>query len=97
MVRGNTYGGGTGVQKTFGRLLTAICYLEGELCVSDNLEDSRRADEESELSSILNHPTPRRRHCQPRAPFKKPTDCLDGRSINKHHPIAHTQRVDHCA
>jgi hypothetical protein len=31
--------------------------LKGELCVSDNLEDSRGADEESELSSILIHTT----------------------------------------
>jgi hypothetical protein len=33
-----------------------ICYLEDELCVSDNLEDPRGTDEESELSSILNPP-----------------------------------------
>jgi hypothetical protein len=51
--------------------------LGGEPRVSDNLEDSRRADEESELRSILTHPTPRKLHCQPQAPFKKPTDCLD--------------------
>jgi len=59
-------------------LLIDICYLECEPCGSDNLEDSRRSDEESELSSILTYPTPRRRHCQPQAPLKKPTDCLDG-------------------
>jgi hypothetical protein len=29
--------------------------LEGELCVSDSLDDSRGADEESELSSVLSH------------------------------------------
>jgi hypothetical protein len=44
--------------------------LEGELCVSDNLEDSRGADEESELGSILTHPTLGRRHCQPQATLK---------------------------
>src|SRR5215475_9225634 len=65
-----------------------VCYFEGEPCVSDNLEDSRRADEESELGSILTYPTLRRRHCQPQAPFKKPADCLDERSINKHHPTS---------
>jgi hypothetical protein len=31
--------------------------LEIELCVSDNLEDSRGADEESELGSIPIHTT----------------------------------------
>jgi hypothetical protein len=56
--------------------------LEGELCVSDNLEDSRGADEESELSSILIHTTLGNRRCQPHAPLKKPADCLDVRSIN---------------
>src|SRR5215510_1218261 len=69
-----------------------ICYLEGEPCVSDNLEDSRRADEESELSSILTHPTPRRRRCQPQAPFKRLTDCLDRRSINEHRPTSMTEQ-----
>jgi hypothetical protein len=44
-VRGNLYGWKTGARKTFGRFPTDICYLEGELCVSDNLEDSRGADE----------------------------------------------------
>jgi hypothetical protein len=45
--------GRASARKTFGRLLTDICYLEGELCVSDNLDNSRCADEESELSSVL--------------------------------------------
>jgi hypothetical protein len=67
-VRGNIYGGGTDARKTFGRLLTDIYYLESELCVSDNLEDPRGTDEESELSSILTHTTLGRRHCQPQAP-----------------------------
>jgi hypothetical protein len=31
----------TGARKTFGRFPTDICYLEDELCVSDNLEDSK--------------------------------------------------------
>ena len=44
--------------------------MEGELCVSDNLEDSRGADEESELGSILTHPTLGRRRCQPQATLK---------------------------
>jgi hypothetical protein len=47
----------TGAREPFGRLLTDIYYLEGELCVSDNLENSRGADEESELSSVLIHTT----------------------------------------
>jgi hypothetical protein len=67
---------GTGARKTFGRLLIDICYLEYELCDSDNLEDSRGADEESELSSIPTHTTLGRWHCQPQAPLKKPADCL---------------------
>jgi hypothetical protein len=69
-VRGNIHGGVTGARKTFGGLLSDICYLEGELCVSDNLEDSRRADEESELSSILIHTTLDRWRCQPQAFLK---------------------------
>jgi hypothetical protein len=28
---------------------------EGELCGSDNLDDTRRADKESELGSVLDH------------------------------------------
>jgi hypothetical protein len=44
--------------------------LEGELCISDNLEDSRGADEESELGSIPTNPTPGRRHCQSQATLK---------------------------
>jgi hypothetical protein len=41
MVCGNIYGGKTGARKTFARFPTDICYLEGELCGSDNLEDSK--------------------------------------------------------
>ena len=48
-----------------------IDYFEGELCVSDNLENSRGTDKESELSSILIHPTLGSRHCQPAWAFKK--------------------------
>src|SRR5262245_33639538 len=61
-------GGGACARKTFGSLQTEIYYFEGELCVSDNLEDSRGADEESELSSIPIHITLGRCHCQPQQP-----------------------------
>src|SRR5215468_3969024 len=88
-VRGTIYRGGPAPENF---RMTSNRYLLFELCVSDNLEDSRGADEESELSSVLIHPTPRRRHCQPQAPFKKPTDCLDGRSINKRHPTSMTEQ-----
>ena len=37
---------------------------EGELCDSDSLDNARRADKESELSSILNHPMLTERCCQ---------------------------------
>src|SRR5215468_595332 len=77
-VRGTIYRRGGPAPENFRMTSIDICYLGGELCVSDNLEDSRGTDEESELSSVLTHPTPRRRHCQHQAPFKKPTDCLDG-------------------
>jgi hypothetical protein len=46
------------------------------VCVSDNLEDSRCADEESELSSILTHTTLGKWRCQPQAPLIRPTDFL---------------------
>jgi hypothetical protein len=82
MVRGNTHGGGIGAQKTFGRLLTAIYYLEGELCVSDNLEDSKCADEESELSSILVHTTLGNLHCQPQASQGRSKKTRCGARIN---------------
>jgi hypothetical protein len=39
------------------RLLYSVRYFDGELCGSGDLVDSREADEESELSSILFHPT----------------------------------------
>jgi hypothetical protein len=35
--------------------LSGFRSLEGELCNSDNLADSREADEKSELSSVLIH------------------------------------------
>src|SRR5262249_2765505 len=68
------------------RALRWINYLEDELCISGNLENSRGADEESEPSSILIHTTLGRRRCQPQAPLKMPADCLDGRSINECRP-----------
>ncbi|MBO0857280.1 MAG: hypothetical protein J2P21_02270 [Chloracidobacterium sp.] len=52
--------------KTFETLLIIdIDYFEVELCVSDDPEDSRGADEESEPSSIHIHPTLCSRCCQP--------------------------------
>src|SRR5262245_2460846 len=84
-VRGTSTEEVTCDRKTFGRPRTNICCLEGELYLSDKLEDSRRTDEESELSSIPSHTTLGGWHCQPQAPFHKPTDCSDRSSINKRH------------
>ena len=44
--------------KNFRKTSNSYLLLEGELYVSDNLENSRGADEESKLSSILIHTTP---------------------------------------
>jgi hypothetical protein len=74
----------TGARKTFETLLIDIDYFEGELCVSDNPEDSGGADEVSELSSILIHTTLGSRRCQSHGPLKT-ADYLDGRSINKYY------------
>jgi hypothetical protein len=41
-----------------------VCSLEGKLFFSDRLDDSRGADEESELGSVLNHHMLIGRHCQ---------------------------------
>jgi hypothetical protein len=86
------YGRVTGLRKTFRMLLIDIDYFEGELCVSDNLEYSRGADEESELSSILFHTTLGRHRCQSQGPLKKPADYLDGRAIFRRHSDAHIGR-----
>jgi hypothetical protein len=42
----------------------SVCYCDGELCGSGDLENSRGADEKSEPSSIPFHRTPRIVGCQ---------------------------------
>jgi hypothetical protein len=37
-------------------LANLVCLLEGELSVSDSLDNTRGADEGSKLCSVLNHP-----------------------------------------
>jgi len=87
-VRNDIYGKGDRSPKNFRepadlwrRLLYSACYLDGELCVSGDLEDSRGADEESEPSSILTHPTPGGWRCQPRPLLKADGYLIDGKSI----------------
>jgi hypothetical protein len=79
-------------------LLIDVDYFEGELCVSDDLEDSKGADEESEPSSIPIHTTPGSRRCQSHGPLKKPADYEDRSTSNtlyRRHRDAHIGR-DFC-
>jgi hypothetical protein len=82
MDRGNTYKGRDQRPKKIRKTSNSYLLLEGELCVSDNLENSRGTDEESEPSSILSHTTPGTWRCQPKAPLNRPTDFLmEDRSV----------------
>jgi hypothetical protein len=45
-----------------------VCSLEGELFASDSLDDSRGADERSELRSVLSHGLASEWLCQAKAP-----------------------------
>src|SRR5690242_519107 len=64
-VRNDIYGKGDRSPKNFREtadlwrlFLYRVCYFDGELCGSGDLENPRGADEASELSSILFHLTP---------------------------------------
>jgi hypothetical protein len=100
MDRGNTYGGRGRRPKNFRKTSNSYLLLEGELYVSDNLGNSRGADEESELSSILTYTTLGKWRCQPQALLKRPTDFLmENRSARitlfRRHNDAHLGR-DFC-
>ncbi|HKX26843.1 MAG TPA: hypothetical protein VJ302_04040, partial [Blastocatellia bacterium] len=49
-------------------VIARLLALEDELCSSDSLADSRRADEKSELGSVLIHSMLIVWHCQLRSP-----------------------------